>query len=136
MKSKKKGYNPSDYLKVLEDTPPEYSFLRAGKVFNFQNKYPIFLLNHAYEGGTWQTLKNKIEKLEDANICQDLSEKDAENFLTNNPDIDFEICVFDDVMEDSYYFSIKDKIYCYCLQEICENYIMIRFFFNVKEFIC
>lgn len=136
MKSKKKGVNPSECLTVLEETPPEYSFLCAGKVFNFQSRYPIFLLNHVYENGTWQTLKRKIKQLEDDDICQDIKEEDVEKFLEDNPHIDFELSVFDDILFDSYYFSINNKIYCYCLHEMADNYIIARFFFDIKEFIC
>jgi hypothetical protein len=134
VKSKKKGYNPSDYLAVLDDTPTEYSFLSAGKVFNFQSKYPIFLLNCVYKNGTWQTLKRNIEKLE--KDTQAIKEGDVEKFLGDNLDIDFELGVFDDILFDSYYFLIDNKMYCYCLHEIGDNYIMARFFFDIKEFIC
>lgn len=135
MKSKKKELVPSDYLTVLEETPPEYSFLSAGKIFNFQSKYPIFLLNCSHEKGTWQTLKRNVKKLEDDNICQDIKENDVEKFLEDNPDINFELGVFDDIMFDSYYFSINNKMYCYCLHEMADNYIIARFFFDIKEFI-
>ena len=135
MKSKKKGYNPSDYLSVLEETPSEFSFLSAGKVFNLQSKYPIFLLNCSYEKGTWMVVKRNIEKLENSDATQNIKEGEVEKFLGDNPDIDFELSVFDDVLFDSYYFLINNKMYCYCLHEMAENFIIVRFFFDIKEFI-
>jgi len=135
VKSKKKGYNPSDYLTVLEEIPPEYSFLSAGKVFNLQSKYPIFLLNCTHEKSTWRIIQKNITKLENKNKQQDINEKDVEIFLQNNLDINFEIEIFDDVISDYYYFRIDEEIYCYGASQINKKNIIVRFFFDIKKFI-
>jgi hypothetical protein len=135
VKPKKKGYNSAKYLKVLEQTPEEYSFLSVdSKVFNLKNKYPIFLLNHSNKEGTWNKFQDKLAEL-DQSVLEDIKEEEVIKFLDENLDVYFELELFDDLFPDPYYFKIKNQIYCYSILEMSGNYSTVRFFFDIKKFI-
>jgi hypothetical protein len=135
VKSKKKRDEPHYYLTTLEDIPPEYRFLSEGsKVFNYNSTYPIFFLNHKDKQGTWLKLKEAIDKMDERS--DQISEKDIEDFLDNHPEIDFELEMFEDVLNESFYFKIDDNIYCYSIKELSKSHLMVRFFFDIQKFIC
>jgi len=136
LKSKKKRYNIKNYLKILEEIPSKYSFLSVdSKVFNYKSIYPIFLFNYVNKKGTWQLIQKNIKKLEEENNCRELTKEDIIKFLDDNSDIEFETEAFRDFLPDYYYFCVKNKIYCYGLSELNKKQIVVRFFFDIKEFI-
>lgn len=137
MKSKKKRVYPYHhyYYTFSDELPPEYSFFSSdSKILNFKSSYPIFLLNVSNKDNTWAKLKSVVVKLDKEGRTQDLSEEIIDTFLSENPDIDFELNVFDNFLEDVFYYSIDSKIHCYAVKEIDEEHIAVRFFFDIKPF--
>lgn len=105
-------------------------------IFEYQSDWKFFELNLNNKNGIWYILQNKIEK-----NCQDstVSADDIDNFLDNNPDIEFEFEFFLNIMREIYFFKIKEKLYCYACNIVeaeNKNYtkVIIRFFFDTKEF--
>lgn len=121
-------------LKPLNEIPPNYSFLSKGsKVLDYKSIYPIFLLKHKDKKGSLIELEKAVTKLDPNH--SDITEKDVEIFLNKHPEIEFELDIFGDMLNEPFYFRIKDEIYCYALKEASKSYVMIRFFFDIKKFI-
>lgn len=105
-------------------------------VFEYQSIWKFFELNLNSKNGIWNTLQDKIEEVcEDSSITAD----DIDNFLDENPDIEFEFEFFSDIMPEIFLFKKKEKIYCYScniLEAEDKNYshVLIRCFFNTEEF--
>jgi hypothetical protein len=134
VKSKKKRDDLADYLMVLEEIPQDYLFLsKNSKVFNYKSRYPIILLDYNDKEGTWLKLKKSIDKLESRS--EQIFDKEVEEYLDDHPEIDFEHEMFNDIIQDSFYFKIDNDIYCYSIKEISETHMMVRFFFDVQKFI-
>jgi len=119
---------------VLEEIPQDYLFLsKNSKVFNYKSRYPIILLDYNDKEGTWLKLKKSIDKLESRS--EQIFDKEVEEYLDDHPEIDFEHEMFNDIIQDSFYFKIDNDIYCYSIKEISETHMMVRFFFDVQKFI-
>lgn len=105
-------------------------------IFEYQSNWKFFELNLNNKNGIWYTLQDKIEEVcDDTNISAD----DIDNFLDENPDIEFEFEFFLNVMPEIFFFKIQGKLHCYTCNIVeAENlnysHVIIRFFFDTKEF--
>lgn len=106
-------------------------------VFSYDSQWPIFVLHVNDPEGIWIRFKTKINILEYQNILQDLSIQDIEEFLYYNPDIDFELLVFEEEMPDFNFFKYKNQIYCYTIGKKGKDKsrFYARFYFELEDII-
>jgi len=106
-------------------------------VFQYDSRWPIFVLHLTDETGIWTRLQNKLNILEYQNGLQDLPVDEVEEFLYKNPDIDFELNVYDEDMPDFHLFKYKDQVYCYTSGKKGKDKsrIYVRFYFDLEDII-
>jgi len=106
-------------------------------VFQYNSNWPIFVLHKTDPTGIWTRLQNKLNILEYQNILQKLPVNEVEQYLYDNPDIDFELNVFDGEFPDFYFFKYKNQIYCYTSGKKGKdkNKIYARFYFDLEDII-
>jgi hypothetical protein len=105
-------------------------------IFKYESFWKFYSLNLKNKKGIWQTFQNKVSKI----TTDDISNLEIDNFLDENPDIEFEIDFFVNTLPEVFFFKFKNKIYCYSTNIFeCENEnisnIMVRFYFNVDDII-
>ena len=136
MVSSKNRYKPRLYLQPLTSLPKEYSFLsKDSQVLNYKSIFPFFQFKFTNPNSSWVKFCNKIKELELCGKCTELHPDEIIPFLDANSHIEFEMDMFADSIPEIIYFKYLGNIHAYGLEQISKTKILVRFFFDVKEFI-
>lgn len=136
MVSSKKRYKPRIYLHPLASLPAEYSFLsKDTRVLEYQSIFPFFQFKFTNKKGSWAKFCEVINRLETEEKCSEIEPEEIIPFLDDNPHIEFEIEMFEDMLTEIIYFKYLGKVHSYAVQQTSKNMITVRFFFDIKEFI-
>lgn len=114
----------------------ENSFLgKKDEIVRYDSKWPIYLVDGYDPNGLLITFENVLEKLEKEKKLLNIDQSEFQNFFTNNPDVDFEILFFKNIMNKHYLFKINDQIYSYSIGQKNKKKYFIRFYFDIKNFL-
>lgn len=106
-------------------------------ILDHNSNWIIYKLNLLDKNGLWLKFKNKLNELKENNILVNISNDDIMNYYYQNPDVEFELLVFDDIMQKHNLFKIKDIMYSYSIgkkTKNTKNIAYVRFYFNLNEF--
>lgn len=107
-------------------------------IYSYQSKWLLYNLSTTTKKGLWQQFEEKLLKLQDQNLIEDLSENEMNKFFDENPDIEFEIICFKKSLTDLFFFKFKKNIYCYTTSPLkikMPQKIDVRFYFDVEKFL-
>jgi hypothetical protein len=119
------NYNHNDIKNMMGKTD---------KLVEYHSKWPIYNLNNFQKKSLWIKFQNKILELQNNEILKPISDDDIYEYFLKNPDIDFEILFFKDVMPKQYIFKINDQIYSYTFGYKSKRRYFVRFYFDLNEF--
>lgn len=119
------NYNHNDIKNMMGKTD---------KLVEYNSKWPIYNLNNFQKKSLWIKFQNKILELQNNEILKPISDDDIYEYFLKNPDIDFEILFFKDVMPKQYIFKINDQIYSYTFGYKSKRRYFVRFYFDLNEF--
>lgn len=110
---------------------------KKDKILEFNSKWPIFKLNTNDKNGLWAGFRTKLDELEIDKKLSLANFEEIDQFFYENSDIEFEMHVFDDLMQKHHLIKIMNKLYCYStgvFTKNTKNILYVRFFFDLKEF--
>lgn len=105
-------------------------------IYNYQSIWPIYNLSTENKKSLWNTFENKILDIE--NDLQDIEKEELDFYFDNNPNIEFEIIVFNKKLPDVFFLNYKKQIYSYTTSKLnkkLKSYIDVRFYFDITKFI-
>lgn len=105
-------------------------------IYNYQSIWPIYNLSTKNKKGMWNVFENKIMAIEDD--LKDITKEELNLYFDNNPNIEFEIIVFNKKLPEIFFLNYKDQIFCYATSKLNKKlkpYIDVRFYFDILKFI-
>lgn len=123
-------------ISFLKKNKKKESFLsKKDGIVSYDSKWPIYLLDGYDPNGLLLKFENILEVLEKEKKILNIDKTEFENFFKNNPDIDFEILFFKNIMNRHFLFKINNEIYSYSIGEKTKRKYFVRFYFNIKDFL-
>jgi len=107
-------------------------------IYKYQSVWPIYSLSTKNKKGLWETFENKILDLVECNKLQDVSEKEFQCFLDENPNIELELCIFEKTLPELFFIKVDNTIYCYTTSKLnkkLKKFIDVRFYFDIEKFL-
>jgi hypothetical protein len=103
---------------------------------NYQSKWMIYKLNVFDKNGLWIKFKDKLNDLNSKNNLKIPEGFELFDYYMENPDIEFELLFFNDIMQKHHIFKINDIIYSYSIgkkTKKTKNIAYVRFYFDLNE---
>lgn len=113
----------------------EHLLGKNDKILEFYSKWPIYNLNVFEKKCLWYNFQKKLMELKDCLILGTIEDEDIVGFYMNNPDIDFEILYFQDLMPKNYIFKIDKTVYSYTFGYRSKRRSYVRFYFDINNFL-
>jgi len=107
-------------------------------IYKYQSIWSIYNLSTKNKKGLWETFENKILDLVEHNKLQDISEKEFQYFLDENPNIELELYIFEKTLPELFFVKVDDIIYCYTTSKLnkkLKKFIDVRFYFDIEKFL-
>ena len=89
----------------------------------YNSKWPIYKLSVFKKNGLWKKFKNKLIELDD--------------YYIKNPEVEFEVHVFSEIMQKHHLFKIENIAYSYSWgvkTKNTKNIAYVRFYFDLNLF--
>jgi hypothetical protein len=106
-------------------------------ILNYFTKWPIYKLQLFDKNGLWLKFKNKLNDLNEKKILKSIIEQDIIDYYDKNPDIEFELLAFDEIMQKHNLFKKDDIMYSYSIGKKTKNtkkIAYVRFYFDLNKF--
>jgi hypothetical protein len=105
----------------------------SDKVVRYDSKWPIYLLDIYQSTGLWLNTQIALKKLEKQKKLLVIEDQELKKHFKENPDIDFEILFFNNLMNKHYIFKLNNIIYSYTIGLKSKRKFYVRFYFDPKE---
>jgi hypothetical protein len=105
-------------------------------ILNYNSKWPIYKLQLLDKNGLWLKFKGKLNDLNEKKLLKSIIEQDIIDYYDQNPDIEFELLAFDEIMQKHNLFKKDDIIYSYSIGKKTKNtkkIAYVRFYFDLNE---
>jgi len=115
------------------NTNPNKTYLgKQDSVSEHKYGYPVYNLSFTDPDSLWDKFTERIEYCKSNLELPTLLE--ISDFLESNLDVQFDLFFHENKYPNSYFFKIKNQIYCYALGPKTGYNVSTIFYFDLKEF--
>ena len=103
----------------------------------YNSKWPIYKLSVFKKNGLWKKFKNKLIELDEKNLLNDMFPHELYDYYIKNPEVEFEVHVFSEIMQKHHLFKIENIAYSYSWgvkTKNTKNIAYVRFYFDLNLF--